>query len=286
LRKEHAMKRSFDLMTLFWTTSGVMPGEGEISRFGFEDRVKGAAAVGFKGIGIWLADLDRTLEGMTLKDMKKILDDNGMKYLELEFLTDWFVDGALKQESDRRRKRLLEASAALGAHHVKVGDFSSSVYPMPRIIESFAALCREAERFGATIGFELMPSAMVHTVKDALAMVEGAGCRNGGVVLDLVHVISLAITNPELRRIPLRHVVSVELNDGTPPGSPNKDPSRARRFCGEGEFDVTGFVRCLLDMGYAGPWALEVFSAELARLPLSELNERAFTTTMAALTKV
>jgi hypothetical protein len=26
----------------------------------------------------------------SLKEMKTILDDNGMKYLELEFLTDWF----------------------------------------------------------------------------------------------------------------------------------------------------------------------------------------------------
>jgi hypothetical protein len=28
--------------------------------------------------------------------MQAILDDNGMKYLELEFLTDWFLEGARK----------------------------------------------------------------------------------------------------------------------------------------------------------------------------------------------
>jgi hypothetical protein len=34
-------------------------------------------------------------------------------------------------------------------------------------------------------------------------------------------------------------------------------------------------------MGYAGPWAVEVMSEELAGLPLEELNTRAFKTTLA-----
>jgi sugar phosphate isomerase/epimerase len=276
-----SMKKRIDLMTLFWTTSGAMPPEAETSRFGFEDRVKAAARAGFKGIGIWHTDLQHVLQSTTLKDMRRILDDNGMKYLELEFLTDWFVDGARKLESDGRKKLLLEASAALGAHHVKVGDFSNTPCPLPRIIEAFAALCREAEGFGATIGFEFMKSAVLDNLKDSLAMVESAGCKNGGLVLDIVHVVNLGITNEELRRIPLRYLVNVELNDGTLPGSPNEDPSRARRLCGEGEFDIKGFIACLLEMGYAGPWAVEVFSKELAALPLEEITERAFTTTLA-----
>jgi hypothetical protein len=35
------------------------------------------------------------------------------------------------------------------------------------------------------------------------------------------------------------------------------------------------------NMGYAGPWAVEVFSRELSLLSLDELNTRAFRTTMA-----
>ena len=90
-----------------------------------------------------------------------MLDDNGIKHLELEFLTDRFVDGARKAESDSRKRRLLEASAALHAKHVKIGDFYNTACPMPRIIEAFAALCNEAEDYGATIGFEFMASAMI-----------------------------------------------------------------------------------------------------------------------------
>ena len=50
---------------------------------------------------------------------------------------------------------------------------------------------------------------------------------------------------------------------------------------GEGEFDIKGFVKCVKQTGYTGPWAVEVFSAELVGLPLDELNRRAFATTMA-----
>ena len=275
------MRSDVELMNLYWSGSGIFPGEGEISRFDFKDRVEAAARAGFKGIGIWHTDLEHITLHRPLKEMKIILDDNGMKYVELEFLTDWFLDGARKGESDSRKRRLLEASEALNAKHIKIGDFYNTPCPMPRIVEAFAALCTEAENYGATIGFEFMASAMIDNLKDALAMVEAVGAKNGGIVLDIVHVVNLGISNEELRRIPLQYLINVELNDGTLPGSPKYDPSRARRFCGEGEFDIKGFINCIQNMGYTGPWAVEVFSKELAGLPLDELNLRAFKSTMA-----
>ena len=80
------MKNKVELMNLYWTTAGVYPGQGEISRFDFKDRVQAAARVGFKGIGIWHTDLEHILQYRTLKEMRRILDDNGIKYIELEFL--------------------------------------------------------------------------------------------------------------------------------------------------------------------------------------------------------
>jgi sugar phosphate isomerase/epimerase len=275
------MRNSVELMNLYWTTAGVFPGVGEISRFDFRDRVEAAARAGFKGIGIWHTDLEHILHHSTLKEMKEILDDNGIKHVELEFLTDWFLDGARKAESDSRKRRLLEASRALHAKHIKVGDFYNTGCPMSRIIEAFAALCKEAEDYDATIGFEFMASAMIGNLKDSLTMVETAGAKNGGLILDIVHVVNLGITYEEISDIPLQYLINVELNDGTLPGSPRHDPSRARRFCGEGEFDIKGFIKCVNETGYTGPWAVEVFSEELVGLSLEELSTQAFQTTMA-----
>jgi sugar phosphate isomerase/epimerase len=276
------MSADIELMNLFWSSAGIFPGEGEISRFDFKDRVESAARAGFKGIGIWHTDLEHCTLHRSLREMKSILDDNGIKYVELEFLTDWFLDGARKIDSDNRKRRLLEASAALGAKHIKVGDFYNTPCPMPRIVESFAALCADAANYGATIGFEFMASAMLHSLDDVLAMVEAAGAKNGGIVVDLAHVMALRISNEELARIPLRRLVNVELNDGALPGSPKYDPARERRFCGEGDFDIRGFIGCMQGIGYRGPWAVEVISKELVGLGLDELNARSFASTMAA----
>ncbi len=272
---------NIELTTLYWTTCGVNPGDGEISRFDFVDRVKAASRAGFRGIGIWHTDLEHILTRRTLKEMKRILDDNGVYIGELEFLTHWFVDGPRRAESDRRRKLLLEASQALDARHVKIGDFENTPCAMPRLAESFAALCREARAFGATIGFELMRSARIDSLAEALTLVETATEANGGLVIDMAHVADLGITLEEIRRVPLRYLVSVELNDGAPRGSPHYDPSGGRKYCGEGELDIRGFIGCLREMGYEGLWTVEVFSREQAALSLEELNERAYRTTAA-----
>lgn len=275
------MTQNVELMNLFWTSAGIFPVTGEISRFDFKERVEAAAKAGFQGIGIWHTDLEHIQFSRSLQEMKTILDDNGIKHLELEFLTDWFVEGARKAESDSRKKRLLEASAALNAKHVKVGDFYSTPYSMPRLVEAFAALCKEAEEYGATIAFEFMASAMVNNLQDSLMLVETAGAKNGGLILDIVHVMHLGITYEQISAIPLRYLLNVELNDGAMPGSPKYDAARARRFCGEGDFDIKGFITAVKQTGYAGPWAVEVFSHELVGLPLAEVNRRAFETTIA-----
>jgi sugar phosphate isomerase/epimerase len=275
------MRNDVELMNLFWTTAGIYGDINGTSRFDFKERVEAAARAGFKGLGIWHTDLAHILQTRSLKEMKTILDDNGMKYLELEFLTGWFLEGEQKAESDRWKRLLLEASQALGARHIKMGDFNNTPCPMPRLIEAFAALCKEAQEYGATLAFEFMASSMLNTLPDSLAMVEGAGAPNAGLVLDIVHVVNLGIPYAEISRIPLNYIVSVELNDGYLPGDPRRDPSGARKFCGEGTYDIKGFIHTLRKMGYPGPWAVEVFSQELAALPLEEANKKAFETTMA-----
>ena len=278
------MKPAVELLASYWTISAGLPHtDREYSPFDFKDRVQSAARAGFKGFGIWHADLEHIHEHRTLKEMKQILDDNGIKHIELEFLTDWFLDGQRRRSSDTRKHKLLEAAEVLEARHIKVGDFYHEKCPMPRLIECFAALCAEAEQHGTRIGFELMPFAMIDNLKDSLAMIEGAGANNGGISLDLWHIVKLKIPYQEVSRIPSQHVVSIELNDGTfeAPWDLHEDTVNHRRLCGEGEFDIKGFIQCMQDAGYSGPWGVEVLSEELRKFPLEELTRRSFTTTMA-----
>ncbi len=278
------MKSDVELLASYWTISAGLPHtDREYSPFDFRDRVEAAARAGFKGFGIWHSDLDHVLEQRTLQEMKQILDDNGIKHVELEFLTDWFLDGERKKKSDIQKQKLLKAAEVLGAHHVKVGDFFQEQVSMPRLIEAFRALCDEAAEHGTPVGFELMPFAMIRTLKETLEMVEGAGAKNGGICFDLWHMAKLGIPYAEIARVPSQYFVSVELNDGTftAPWTLHEDTINHRRLCGEGEFDVRGFIDCVRKVGYTGPWGIEVLSEDLRKLPLEEVTDRAFKTTIA-----
>ena len=278
------MTKAVELLASYWTIAGgALPHtDREYSPFDFKDRVQAAAGAGFKGVGIWHADLEHILERCSLAEMRQILDDNGITHVELEFLTDWFLEGERKKQSDVQKRKLLKAAETLGARHIKVGDFHHEKYSMPELIEAFAALCADAAGHGTRIGFELMPFAMIDTLKDSLTMIEGAGAANGGIVFDLWHMVKLHTPYEQVQKMPLKWIVGVELNDGTfeAPWSLHEDTINHRRFCGQGEFDVKGFVGCIRRTGYTGPWGIEVLSQELRQKPLQELTTEAFQTTM------
>jgi len=276
-----------DLLASYWTIAvGAEPHtDHEYSAIGFRERVEKAAKAGFTGFGIWHADLDHTLETLSLPQMRRILDDNGIKHVELEFLTDWFLDGEAKKRSDVQKRKLLTAAETLRARSVKVGDFFRQPCPLPKLIESFASLCKEAESYGTRIGFEMMPFCAIDSLDLARELVEGAGAPNGGIFFDLWHLVKIGITPEELARFPARYRAGVELNDGYSKAHSMADlhveTTEHRQLCGEGEFDVQGFIAALRKSGWAGPWGIEVLNKKMRAWPIDEVTRRAFDTTIA-----
>jgi sugar phosphate isomerase/epimerase len=274
-----------ELIASYWTIAGGADPhtDHEYSVFDFKDRVEACAKAGFKGFGIWHADLAYTLQRRSLAEMKRILDANGMKYIELEFIGDWFLTGEKKKQSDLVKKDLFAAADVLGATHIKAGDFYHTDTPMPQVIESFAALCKDAAAHGVRIVYELMPFAMIDTLEGALTMLKGAGAKNGGILFDLWHLAKMGVPHEQIARFPSEYLFAVELNDGTfkAPWSLHEDTINHRRLCGEGEFDIRGFLDAVRKAGYRGPFGIEVLNQDLRKRPLEELATRSFSTTMA-----
>jgi sugar phosphate isomerase/epimerase len=279
------MKNNVELIASYWTLAGGAEPhtDHEYSIFDFKDRVEACAKAGFRGFGIWHADLLHTLKRRPLTEIKRILDDNGMKHIEVEFLGDWFLPGERKKQSDLVKQDLLSAAQALGARHIKVGDFFHTDTPMPQVIDSFAALCKDAAAYGTKVVYELMPFAMIDTLADTLTMLKGAGQKNGGIIFDLWHIVKMGVPYEEISRFPLEYFFGVEINDGTftAPWSLHEDTINHRRLCGEGEFDIRGFLDQVSKAGYHGPVGIEVLNKELRKRPLEELATRSFNTTAA-----
>jgi sugar phosphate isomerase/epimerase len=281
------MTTHIDLLGSYWTLAvGAEPHtDHEYSTSDFKERVQSAAQAGFTGIGIWHADLEYTQQKYSLKEMRRILDDYGIKHVELEFLTDWFLDGEAKQRSDIQKRKLLTAAEQLRARSIKVGDFIRQPCPMPRLIERFAGLCKEAESYGTSIGFEMMPFCIIDSLESARALVEGAGAKNGGIFLDLWHIVKIGLNYDDVARFPLKYLAGVELNDGYSKAHSMPDAhietTQHRQLCGEGEFDVRGFVERLRKAGWPGPWGIEVLNEKLRWRPIDEVTSRAYGTTLA-----
>jgi sugar phosphate isomerase/epimerase len=274
-----------DLLASYWTICGAAEPhtDHEFSPFGLRERAASAARAGFKGLGIWHADLAHLRSKHSLAEMKSILADHGIVHLELEFLTDWFVDGEKRKASDVNRRMLLESAAALGARHIKVGDFFKTAVPMPKLIEEFVKLCQDAREHGTRIVFEFMPFSRIDTLEDAIELVTGAAQPNGGICVDLWHVVKLGIPYAKVAAFPKPYLLSIEINDGflqAPAGMDMVTETTCHRaFCGEGQFDVHGFVSLMSNAGYAGPWGIEVLNQAQRAWALDDLTSRAHATT-------
>ena len=277
------------LMALYWTLSGpveIHTGR-EWSLFSWPDRCAEAAGVGFQGIGLWHADVSHQLETTTLKEMRKVFDDAGLKYLEVEFLWEFFVPQGqpARADSDRLRKQLFETSAAFDAHHIKVGNIPETPCELDRLIEEYAALCDDAaQHTDARIAYEIIPfDPNVNTLEAGLRLVTEAARANGGLAIDTWHMGKLRIAPDELKRIPGEYLAWVELSDGPVQymDDPIDEVINHRRLPGEGEFDIPGYIEACRAVGYDGPWGVEVLSAKLRSLPLEEAATRAYETTAA-----
>jgi sugar phosphate isomerase/epimerase len=285
------MKRSIELIASYWTIAGdVYPlGPNEISPFPFEKRVEVAARAGYRGLGLVHADLMAVANRLGLKEMRRILDASGMQHVELEFLSDWYAQGPARAASDTVRKDLLEAAEALSARCIKIApglgepSLDDVALDMPRMIESFAALSREAATYGTSIALEIMPFSNIRTISAAFELVSTDPQPNGGLYLDIWHMARGGIDYSEVAQIPQQWIKAVELDDADRDvvGTLGDDTRFHRRLCGEGALDIPAFLMATRETGYWGPYAVEIISREHRRLSLEEEAKCSFETTQA-----
>src|SRR6266540_5818280 len=277
-----------DLLATCWTTAGdAAPLRGdERSPVPLRERIEAAAAAGFRGMGLVHPDLAVAEREYGMSGIRSTLEDNGLIHLELELLTNWWTDGPLRRESDRIRRDLLSAAEALGARHIKVGpDVADKPWNHDRWVTEFAALAAEAHEAGTKVGLEFLPWSNIKTVHDGLRLVREAGHPAGGLIIYVWHTEGAKTPPADLAAVPLRYIIGVELSDADSVvvGTLFEDTRDRRRLCGQGSFDLHGFIMALRSAGWAGPWGVEILSADIRRLPVREAVAAAYTTAASVL---
>lgn len=269
------------ILASYWTIAGdCYPGVPEVSPFAFEARAAAAAAAGYRGIGLVHADIQHLRDTLGFPRMRAILAANGLRDVEVEIFSDWFASGERRARSDRIRADLLVAAQELGAAHIKVcGDMTGAEWPLPVLADAFGDLCHDAARAGTRIGLEIMPWCNLNTIAHTLPVIEAAGAANGGLLLDIWHMVRGRVPFEQIGRLPAERIVSVEVNDGPAEPWPDlwQETLHGRLLCGEGAFDISGFIAEVDKTGYRGPIGIEILSRQHRKLPLQEMATRAIT---------
>lgn len=276
-----------DLIAACWTSAGACDARPDTlddrSPLPIRRRVEAVATAGFTGFGIRHGDLLRVETDPGFPVFRRMLDDHGLRILELEFLEGWFLPATdpRRPASDRARANLLRAAEALGARHIKIGaDFDGGPFQPERMAPHLAELARQAADAGTRVALEPMPFTDVRTPSQGLELVELVDHPMAGLCLDIWHVERVGVPIASLAAIPGRRIVAVELDDA--PREPEQDllpdTFAGRRFPGEGDFDVAGFVAAIRATGFDGAFGVEMLSTSFRRLPVEEATHRAYAT--------
>jgi sugar phosphate isomerase/epimerase len=274
-----------ELIASCWTSAGnVAPLEKpETSPVPIADRIEAIAATGWSGFGLAHDDLAAARASLGFRALRGRIDAAGLRYVEVELLTDWW-DESLAPRWRPQFDLLLEAAEALGARFIKVGTtIGEPLDDLDFLVEPLRRLTAEAALRGTRIALEPMPFSMVGNVPaaaDLMRKVDMPGC---GLVVDYWHVFRAGTTLDELSAsLTADQIFGVELNDAAAEvrGTLFEDTRDNRRLCGQGDQDVTGFVRTLKSLGFDGPWGVEILSEEHRALPVKEALRAAHATTL------
>ena len=165
-----------------------------------------------------------------LRETRARIEGTGVPVLDLELIRigAGFDAGAYLS--------FMDVGARLGAKHILVaGDEPDEA----RMVEGFARLCDAAAGFGLSCDLEFMPWTAVPSLSHAVRIVEGAGRRNGGVLVDAIHFGRSASTLAEVERLPREWLHYAQVCDATVPAPTTHeglihDARCARLLPGEG----------------------------------------------------
>ena len=237
----------------------------------FAEKLEAIAAAGFDGIEIF--EQDFIASDFTPQDVGQMVRDCGLTITLFQPFRDF--EGLPEPHRSRafaRAARKFDLMNQLGTDLVLV---CSSVHPaamggIDRMAQDFHDLGDLARSHGVRVGFEaLCWGRHVNDHRDAWEVVRRADHPQVGLILDSFHTLGRKIDPETIRRIPGDKIFFVQLADAPAIDMDLLYWSRHfRNMPGEGDLDVTGFMRAVTATGYSGPLSLEIFNDQFrAGLP-------------------
>ncbi|QYK41468.1 MAG: sugar phosphate isomerase/epimerase and 4-hydroxyphenylpyruvate domain-containing protein [Paracoccaceae bacterium] len=237
----------------------------------FVEKLDAIAQAGFDGIEIF--EQDFIAADHSPREVGAMVRDHGLEIALFQPFRDF--EGLPEPYRSRAFARAARKFALMDELGTDLLLVCSSVHPaalggIDRMAQDFHDLGELAARHGIRVGFEaLCWGRHVNDHRDAWEVVRRAEHPNVGLILDSFHTLGRGIDPDTIRRIPGDRIFFVQLADA--PAIPMDLLYWSRHFRnmpGEGDLDVTGFLRAVMATGYGGPLSLEIFNDQFrAGLP-------------------
>jgi 4-hydroxyphenylpyruvate dioxygenase len=234
------------------------------------DKLEAAAAVGFDGVEIMESDL-LTFDGSPA-DVRRICEGLGLAI----DLYQPFRDFEAMPEPQRARnmdraERKFDVMQALGTDLTLVcsNTQAAAIDDDSRAAADLAEMAERAARRGLRVGYEALSWARHVTLwGHAWRIVQQAGHPALGLIVDSFHTLGLRDDPSGIAQVPAEKLFFVQMADAPKLSMDVLSWSRHfRNFPGQGDLDVSGFMRAVRASGYGGPLSLEVFNDDFRAAP-------------------
>ena len=275
-----------ELVATCWTSAGnVKPLDTpETSPVPVLERVQAVASTGWMGMGLVHDDLQVVADTIGFAALRRAIEDAGLRHVEVELATGWWrADDRSWRE---RWSLLLQAAQELKASFVKIGtEFGDPVEDLTPFVRPLRRLADEAASAGTRVALEPLPFGLVASMPQGAELIRAVGHPAAGLLVDFWHVFRAGTSLPELiDSLDPTYVFGIELCDARSEvvGTLFEDTRDRRTLVGLGDQDVLGFIRAIREVGYLGPWGVEILSSDHRRRPLMEALRAAHDTTLEA----
>jgi sugar phosphate isomerase/epimerase len=247
------------------------------SRGTFRELADATAAAGVSGIALTYREYRRFAAGGERDaDMVAAAHERGVDVVDIEA-----VYAVLEPDPSGRTAayadRLFALAELFGA--TSIGLHSNVEGDVATAATRLADFCDRAAAHGVRLGVEPVPVMGLRDLATAWEIMERADRANMGLVLDTWHFSRGGGTIDMIRSLPGRAFKTVQISDGRLAPDPGldylEDTLTNRMLPGYGEFDLSGIISALQDVGATVDWDMEICSSALDRLPGHEAAERA-----------
>lgn len=229
----------------------------------FMEKLEAIAAAGFDGIEIF--EQDFIAHDGDPREVGEMIRSMGLEITLFQPFRDFEgLPEPLRAKAFDRAERKFDLMQQLGTDLVLI---CSSCHPqalggVDRAAADLRELGMRAAKRGLRIGYEALAwGRHVNDHRDAWEIVRRADHDKVGIVLDSFHTLARGIDPETIRRIPGDKIFFVQLADAPAIDMDLLYWSRHfRNMPGEGDLDVTGFMRSVMATGYVGPISLEIFN--------------------------